>query len=185
MRQIRLQIFMAARLVILASCFVAANGFTVLPMRAKTAHATILMGDKTREGDYPHPHDDDYKFGDITKRAIRDMTGNKDYEFGDGTKALSSATKDAAEAAAEAVISAGGTATEAGAAARKAIDDSGYQFGDFTKAGIKGFEGAVREATGNEEYKFGDLSKKLAKGFFGALEKGASAAKNKIDEDQK
>ena len=25
------------------------------------------------------------------------------------------------------------------------------EFGDFTRAGIKGFEGAVREATGNEE----------------------------------
>lgn len=79
------------------------------------------------------------------------MTGNKDYEFGDGTKALSSATQDAAEQAAEAVIAAGGTAAEAGAAARKAIDDSGYQFGDFTKAGIKGFEGVVREATGDDD----------------------------------
>ena len=65
------------------------------------------------------------KFGDITKRVIRDMTGNKDYEFGDGTKALSSAARDSAEAAAESVIAAGGTAAEAGAAARKAIDDSG------------------------------------------------------------
>ena len=81
--------------------------------------------DKTREGDYPHPHDDDYKFGDITKRVIRDMTGNKDYEFGDGAKAVSSASTEAAEKAAEAVINAGGTAVEAGAAAKKALDDSG------------------------------------------------------------
>merc|ERR1712185_296593 len=79
----------------------------------------------------------DYKFGDITKRLIRDMTGNKDYEFGDGTKAVSAATQEAAEKAAAAVINAGGTASEAGAAAKKALDDSGYQFGDLTKAGIR------------------------------------------------
>lgn len=55
------------------------------------------------------------------------MTGNKEYEFGDGSKALASATTDAAEAAAAAVLDAGGTAVEAGAAAKKVIDDSGYQ----------------------------------------------------------
>jgi len=141
--------------------------------------------DKTVEGDYPHPHDDDYKFGDITKRVIRDMTGNKDYEFGDGGKALSSASTEAAEAAAAAVIDAGGTAVEAGAAAKQALDDSGYQFGDITKGAVKGFEEKVREATGNEEYKFGDLTKNLAKGLFGALEKGAAAAKEKLDDDAK
>eukprot|EP00322_Chrysochromulina_rotalis_P020377 CAMPEP_0115849908 /NCGR_PEP_ID=MMETSP0287-20121206/11693_1 /TAXON_ID=412157 /ORGANISM="Chrysochromulina rotalis, Strain UIO044" /LENGTH=181 /DNA_ID=CAMNT_0003303893 /DNA_START=24 /DNA_END=569 /DNA_ORIENTATION=+ len=174
-----------------AALLVAASGLTmpamVLQSCTSRARAPCMdaKNDKTREGEYPHPHDDDYKFGDITKRVIRDMTGNKDYEFGDGTKALSSATQDAAEQAAEAVIAAGGTAAEAGAAARKAIDDSGYQFGDFTKAGIKGFEGAVRDATGNEEYKFGDLSKNLAKGLFGALEKGAAEAKKKIDGDGK
>ena len=32
---------------------------------------------------------------------------------------------------------------------------------------------------------FGDLSKKLAKGLFGALEKGAAAAKEKLEEDDK
>ena len=53
------------------------------------------------------------------------MTGNKEYEFGDGTKALSSATQDAAEAAAKAVIDAGGTAIEAGAAAKEVLDNSG------------------------------------------------------------
>jgi len=138
--------------------------------------------DKTKEGEYPHPHDDDYKFGDITKRVIRDMTGNKEYEFGDGSKALASATTDAAEAAAAAVLDAGGTAVEAGAAAKKVIDDSGYQFGDLTKGAVKGFEEVVRDATGNEEYKFGDVTKNLAKGLFGALEKGASAAKKKLDD---
>ena len=66
-----------------------------------------------------------FQFGDITKRVIRDMTGNKEYEFGDGTKALSSATQDAAEAAAKAVIDAGGTAIEAGAAAKEVLDNSG------------------------------------------------------------
>jgi hypothetical protein len=64
---------------------------------------------------------------DITKRVIRDVTGNKEYEFGDGTKAVSAATQDAAEKAAEAVIDAGGSAIEAGAAAKKVLDDSGYQ----------------------------------------------------------
>ena len=93
----------------------------------------------------------DYKFGDITKRVIRDMTGNKDYELGDGSKAVASATTDAAEAAAQAVIDAGGTAVEAGAAAKKALDDSGYQFGDITKGAVKSFEQAVRDSTGNEE----------------------------------
>ena len=93
----------------------------------------------------------DYKFGDITKRVIRDMTGNKDYEFGDGSKALSAASQDAAEQAAKAVIDAGGTAVEAGAAAKKALDDSGYQFGDITKGAVKSFEETVREATGNED----------------------------------
>jgi len=44
------------------------------------AVAMAVPYDKTKEGDYPHPHDPDYKFGDITKRMIRDMTGNKDYE---------------------------------------------------------------------------------------------------------
>ena len=79
------------------------------------------------------------------------MTGNEDYEFGDGSKALSAATSDAAEAAAAAVIDAGGTAVEAGAAAKKVLDDSGYQFGDLTKGAIKGFEATVREATGNDD----------------------------------
>ena len=138
--------------------------------------------DKTREGEYPHPHDDDYKFGDITKRVIRDMTGNKDYEIGDGSKALASATTDAAEKAAAAVLDAGGSAVEAGAAAKKVLDDSDYQFGDLTKGAIKGFEETVRDATGNEEYKFGDVTKNLAKGLFGALEKGAAAAKKKIED---
>jgi len=140
--------------------------------------------DKTKEGEYPHPHDDDYRFGDITLRVIRDMTGNTDYEFGDGSKALSEASKDAAEAAAAAVIDAGGTAAEAGVAARQALDDSGYQFGDITKAGIRGFEGVVQDVTGNDDYKFGDLTKNLAKGLFGALEKGAAAAKEKIDDEK-
>lgn len=141
--------------------------------------------------DYPHPLDDDYKFGDITKRVIRDVSGNNDYEFGDATKAaieqgkvLSEASKASAEKAAIAVIDAGGTAVEAGAAAKKALDDSGYQFGDLTKGAIKGFEEKVREATGNDEYKFGDVTKNLAKGVFGALEKGAGAAKNKLIEEQ-
>ena len=110
------------------------------------------------------------------------MTGNTDYEFGDGSKALASATTDAAEKAAAAVLDAGGSAVEAGAAAKKVIDDSGYQFGDLTKGAIKGFEETVRDATGNEEYKFGDVTKNLAKGLFGALEKGAAAAKKKIEE---
>ena len=72
-------------------------------------------------------------------------------------------------------ISAGGS--EAGAAAKKVINDSGYEFGDLTRGAIKGFEGAVRETTGNKEYKFGDVSKTMAKGLFGALEKAASEAK--------
>ena len=125
------------------------------------------------------------KFGDITKRVIRDMTGNTEYEFGDGSKALALATTDAAEQAAAAVIDAGGSAVEAGAAAKKVLDDSGYQFGDLTKGAIKGFEQTVREATGNDEYKFGDVTKNLAKGLFGALEKGASAAKKMVDDDAK
>jgi len=168
-----------------------AHGFTLTVGRSATAirrtplPACKVPYDKTLEGDYPHPHDDDYKFGDITKRVIRDMTGNKEYEFGDGAKALSSATSDAAETAAAAVIDAGGTAAEAGAAARKVIDDSGYQFGDLTKGAIKGFEGAVRDATGSDDYKFGDVTKNLAKGLFGALEKGAAAAKKQIDEADK
>ena len=44
---------------------------------------------------------------------IRDATGNKEYEFGDGSKALSEASKEAAEKAATAVLDAGGTAVEA------------------------------------------------------------------------
>ena len=74
-------------------------------------------------------------------------------------------------------IKAGGFDAEAGAAAKKAIDDSGYEFGDFTRSAIKGFEGAVRDTTGNKEYKFGDVTKTMAKGLFGALEKAASEAK--------
>ena len=164
--------------------------------------------DKTKEGEYPHPHDDDYQFGDITKRMIRDMVGNTEYEFGDGSKAIASATTDAAEAAASAVIEAGGSAVEAGAAARKVLDESGYEFGDVTKGAIKGFEETMKDATGNEDYKFGDVTKglvtslgkqatgnedykfgdvtkNLAKGLFGAVEKGAAAAKKKVDEPEK
>ena len=149
------------------------------------SHRVCMAVDKTKEGEYPHPHDDDYKFGDITLRVIRDMTGNADYRFGDGSKAIASATTDAAEAAAAAVLDAGGTAVEAGAAAKKVLDDSGYQaralqccsaalsriatapdlpppqFGDLTKGAIKGFEGQVRSATGNEEYKFGSRQTSL------------------------
>ena len=77
---------------------------------------------------------------DITKRVIRDMTGNKEYEFGDGAKAVSAGTQEAAEKAAESVIDAGGSAIEAGAAAKKVLDDSGYQFGDLTKGAIKSWE---------------------------------------------
>jgi len=156
-----------------------------LPMARFRTPLCGVEYDKTKEGDYPHPHDGDYKFGDITKRVIRDMTGNTDYEFGDGTKALASSTTEAAEAAAEAVIDAGGTAVEAGAAAKKVLDDSGYQFGDLTRGAIKGLEEIVRDQTGNEEYKFGDVTKNLAKGLFGAMEKGAAAAKKKIDDADK
>ena len=158
---------------------------TTMPQRMHkrtSSPVCVVPYDKTKEGDYPHPHDDDYKFGDITKRVIRDMTGNSDYEFGDGSKALASKTTDAAEAAAAAVIDAGGTAIEAGAAAKQVLDDSGYQFGDLTRGAIKGWEEIVREQTGNEDYKFGDVTKNLAKGLFGALEKGAAAAKKKVDE---
>ena len=57
------------------------------------------------------------------------------------------------------VIASGATASdqapdlalEAGAAAKKALDDSGYQFGDLTKGAIKGFEETIRDATGNDE----------------------------------
>lgn len=141
--------------------------------------------DKTKEGDYPHPHDDDYRFGDITKRVIRDMTGNKEYEFGDGAKAVSAATQEAAEKAAESVIDAGGSAIEAGAAAKKVLDDSGYQFGDLTKGAIKSWEEIVRETTGNDDYKFGDVTKNAMKGLFGMMEKGAAAAKKKIEDADK
>jgi len=163
--------------------------------------------DKTKEGEYPHPANDDYQFGDITKRMIRDATGDKDYEFGDGSKALASATTDAAETAANAVLEAGGTAVEAGAAAKKVLDDSGYEFGDFTKGAVEGFEEKMKSATGdedykfgdvtkglvsslgktatgNEDYKFGDVTKNLAKGLFGAVEKGAAAAKKRVDEPE-
>merc|ERR1719491_2250271 len=60
--------------------------------------------------------------------------------------------------------------------------DSDYKFGDFTKGAIKGFEGVVQSATGNDEYKFGDVTKNFAKNLFGGLEKGAAAAKKKIDD---
>jgi len=46
-------------------------------------------------------------------------------------------------------------------------------------------EEIVRDQTGNEEYKFGDVTKNLAKGLFGAMEKGAAAAKKKIDDADK
>mmetsp|Transcript_36259 Transcript_36259/g.120031 ORF Transcript_36259/g.120031 Transcript_36259/m.120031 type:complete len:180 (-) Transcript_36259:155-694(-) len=177
---------MTMNLLLLASGFTLPSLPAVGPSDSSLArlpsHRVCMAVDKTKEGEYPHPHDDDYKFGDITLRVIRDMTGNADYRFGDGSKAIASATTDAAEAAAAAVLDAGGTAVEAGAAAKKVLDDSGYQFGDLTKGAIKGFEGQVRSATGNEEYKFGDISKTLAKGLFGALEKGAAAAKKKIDD---
>jgi len=158
-----------------------------LPVRSRPlanvrAYSMKVPYDKTKEGDYPHPHDDDYQFGDITKRVIRDMSGNKDYEFGDISKSVGSNSMDAAEKAANAVIEAGGTAVEAGAAAKQALDESGYQFGDLTKGAIKGFEEKVREATGNEDYQFGDVTKNIAKGLFGALEKGAAAAKKKLEE---
>lgn len=186
-----------ARATLLAALLATAYGFT-LGVRAPSisspaANWDQLMAvrmavnyDKTKEGEYPHPTDDDYKFGDITKRVIRDMTGNTEYEFGDGAKALSSATQDSAEKAAAAVIDAGGTAIEAGAAAKKVLDDSGYQFGDLTKGAIKGWEEIVRDASGNDEYKFGDVTKNAMKGLFGFMEKGAAAAKQKLeDADEK
>ena len=125
----------------------------------RSARSCVIVAsvDKTVEGEYPHPTDNDYKFGDITKRVIRDMTGNTEYEFGDGSKALASSTTDAAEKAAAAVLDAGGSAVEAGAAAKQVLDDSGYQFGDLTKGAVKGFEQTVRDATGNEEYKYAAL----------------------------
>ena len=88
--------------------------------------------------------------------------------------------------AAVAVLDAGGTAVEAGAAAKKVLDDSGYQFGDLTKGAIKGWEEIVRDASGNDEYKFGDVTKNAMKGLFGFMEKGAAAAKQKLeDADEK
>ena len=140
--------------------------------------------------------------------------------------------------AAVAVLDAGGTAAEAGAAAKKALDDSGYEctplppapphllasprlvcspgcwlstppqpnthapphptlphptlhglttcaVGDLTKGAIKGFEGMVQDATGKDDYKFGDVTKNFAKNLFGGLEKGAAAAKKKLDDDAK
>jgi hypothetical protein len=43
----------------------------------------------------------------------------------------------------------------------------------------------VQGATGNEDYKFGDVTKNFAKNLFGGLEKGAAAAKKKLDDDAK
>lgn len=134
------------------------------------------------------------------------------------------------------MLDAGGSAVEAGAAAKKVLDDSGYQctpppappprpppglasprllsrqvrlppqaqpnthaphlphpplwlatcaVGDLTKGAIKGFEGVVQGATGNDDYKFGDVTKNFAKNLFGGLEKGAAAAKKKLDDDAK
>ena len=134
------------------------------------------------------------------------------------------------------MLDAGGTAVEAGAAAKKVLDDSGYQctppprtsspprprlaspalpagwlppqaqpnthtlpppyphpplwlttcaVGDLTKGAIKGFEGVVQGATGKDDYKFGDVTKNFAKNLFGGLEKGAAAAKKKLDDDAK
>ena len=57
--------------------------------------------------------------------------------------------------------------------------------GDLTKGAIKGFEGVVQGATGNDDYKFGDVTKNFAKNLFGGLEKGAAAAKKKLDDDAK
>jgi len=202
------------RLLCLALTLATTRAFHVVPLRHGIRRcSTFRMGveyDKTKEGDYPHPHDKDYKFGDITKRIIRDMTGNKDYEFGDASKAVATATSDAAEKAATAVIDAGGSAAEASAAAAAVLADAAdttvdagaafknaldkryggeYQFGDISKEAaskaVGGIEEAVRSATGNEEYKFGDLSKKLAKGFLGKLSEAAGDAKKKLDDDGK
>ena len=57
--------------------------------------------------------------------------------------------------------------------------------GDLTKGAIKGFEGMVQDATGKDDYKFGDVTKNFAKNLFGGLEKGAAAAKKKLDDDAK
>ena len=43
---------------------------------------------RTVEGEYPHPSDSDYKFGDITKAAVSKFTGKDEYEFGDISKKL-------------------------------------------------------------------------------------------------
>ena len=45
--------------------------------------------------------------------------------------------------------------------------------------------GSVRETTGNDDYKFGDVTKNAMKGLFGMMEKGAAAAKKKIEDADK
>ena len=45
--------------------------------------------------------------------------------------------------------------------------------------------GSVRETTGNDDYKFGDVTKNAMKGLFGMMEKGAAAAKKKVEDADK
>ena len=66
-----------------------ARAFARTHSRAYThVRAPSLRLRRTVEGEYPHPSDSDYKFGDITKAAVSKFTGKDEYEFGDISKKL-------------------------------------------------------------------------------------------------
>merc|ERR1712113_438461 len=112
--------------------------------------------------------------GDVTKKAFEGTAravGNEDYQFGDVAKAVAGgvdAVVDSldVDAVVDTATTAASTTIAAGAAAKQALDDSGYQFGDISKGIAKKMTGSVeqtvRDATGSEDYKFGDITKSMA-----------------------
>jgi hypothetical protein len=100
--------------------------------------------------------DEDYQFGDLTKKALTKFTGKNQYEFGDITKRI-------LERAEARKTSSSAYSDEATARYKdqnqKELhvleeDVRSYQFGDLTKK-------AVTKFTGKDQYEFGDITKRI------------------------
>jgi hypothetical protein len=100
--------------------------------------------------------DEDYQFGDLTKKTLTKFTGKNEYEFGDITKRIlqrAEVRKTSSSAYSEEATA---TYKDQNQKELQVLEEDvrSYQFGDLTKK-------AVTKFTGKDQYEFGDITKRI------------------------
>jgi hypothetical protein len=121
--------------------------------------------------------DEDYQFGDLTRRTVSKFTGKNQYEFGDITKHILERAE--ARKTSSAAYSEKATATYKDQNQKELDvleeDVRSYQFGDLTKKAVSRF-------TGKDKYVFGDITKRVLEQRQ-AAEKAAARNKDQVQEE--